>query len=747
MYLFKLEPPPSPLGGNKLGSKRFFGNVINLSKEFQPTKTQYNLLNKGLTFVPTLDLHKNQRLHLQLDLQNYHRRIKLAHYFKNSDQNKLTPFLPKSTWIPPTGAIHDEIHNLIKKDNEFIKRRQKIPPEKPNLSKDEVKALRDLIHNKTIVIKPADKGSSVVIMSRQQYITEALRQLNDDKYYKKLNSPIYPETIPLVKDIIKRLHDKKFINKKQKTYLEGSGNIRERRFYILPKIHKEPEKWNPPFQIPPGRPIVSDCSSETYHTAEFIEFYLNPLSNKHPSYVKDTYHFIELIKKFKIPPNSFFFTFDVDNLYTNIDTQSGLKAIERIFQKYPDKNRPDLEILELLKINLTRNDFVFDSTFYLQLKGTAMGKRFAPSYANIFMACWEEDALNLCPKKPLHYLRYLDDIWGVWTHSREDFELFLKNLNSFDPSIKLKYTINDNTIDFLDTTIYKGSSYTTDHTLDVKVYFKKTDTHALLFKTSFHPRHTYQGLVKSQLLRFHRICSQQDDFWEAVTILFTALRRRGYSRSFLKTCLKGFRQRKERDDDNKKIIPFITTFSSYNNQVNHVIKNNFEKFIQQTDLLTNHKIISAYRRNKNLSDFLVKAKLPSLPLNRTERHPEYFCNVDYIRNQKDGTLFHIPRRFSPRTTNCIYVIFCLKCKKQYIGETKNDIMTRMWQHKYNIQNQKETHTPLVSHFIQHGWTSLRISAIQDNPSWTDLERRKTERRWIYSLNTVEPIGLNQKWVP
>lgn len=34
--------------------------------------------------------------------------------------------------------------------------------------------------------------------------------------------------------------------------------------------------WNPPFQIPPGRPIVSDCSSETHHTAEFIEFYWNP---------------------------------------------------------------------------------------------------------------------------------------------------------------------------------------------------------------------------------------------------------------------------------------------------------------------------------------------------------------------------------------------------------------------------------------------------------------------------------------
>lgn len=741
---FKLHPPQSPVGGDKFDQNNFLGNIINLSRDFRPSKAQCTLLNKGLTFVPTFDLNKNRKLQLQFDIQNYHRKIKLSNYFKNKDQNKLIPFLSKSTWNPPPGAIHDDIHKLIEKDNKVLNSRFKIPKEKANLSNSEIQALKELMHNKTIVIKPADKGCSVVILSRQQYISEALRQLNDNKYYKKLDTPIYPETIPMVRALIKRLYDKKFINKKQKTYLEGDGNTRERRFYMLPKIHKDPWKWNPPFQIPPGRPIVSDCNSETYRSAEFIEFYLNPLSNRHSSYVKDTYHFIELVKKIKITQNSFFFTMDVDNLYTNIDTQSGLKAIRRIFQKYPDKNRPDLEILDLLEINLTRNDFVFDSTYYLQIKGTAMGKKFAPSYANIFMACWEEDALNLCPKKPIHYLRYLDDIWGVWTYSIKDFHKFLNTLNTFDPSITLKHTINTDTIDFLDTTVYKGPAYNINHTLQVKVYFKKTDTHALLYRSSFHPRHTYQGLVKSQLLRFHRICTQKNDFWGAVGILFKALRKRGYSRTFLRKCLKDFKQRSEKY--NGKIIPLITTFSTYNKKINRKIKNNFETLIQQTELLQNHKVISAYRKNKNLSDFLVRAKLPSLPSNQVEHWPNYFCNIDYIRNQKDKTLFHIPNKFSPKSTNCIYVIFCSVCKKQYVGETKNDITKRMWQHKYNILNNKETHTPLVSHFIQHGWQSVQAAVIQNNPSWTDLERKKNERRWIFLLNTIEPTGLNKKWI-
>lgn len=35
----------------------------------------------------------------------------------------------------------------------------------------------------------------------------------------------------------------------------------------------------------------------------------------------------------------------------------------------------------------------------MQIKGTAMGKKFAPAYDNIFMAEWETSALEKCVKK------------------------------------------------------------------------------------------------------------------------------------------------------------------------------------------------------------------------------------------------------------------------------------------------------------------------------------------------------------
>lgn len=716
--------------------------MIVLAKHFKPSRAQLALLNRGLTFIPVVDLYRNQKRQLELDMQNYHRRIKLIAYFRNSGDHKPLPFLPKSLWTPPLDKLPQEVHALVEKDNSDFKRRLRICRERPNLTRGEVMALRQLIHNKNIVIKRADKGSAVVILGRDQYVQEALRQLNDGTYYRKLDGPIYPQTIPLVHNIIHSLYMKKCINKKQERYLMGEVQPRERRFYILPKIHKEREKWNPPFEVPPGRPIVSDCGSDTYYTAEYIDHFLNPLSVKHASYVKDTYHFIEIIKNLQIPPNSLFFTADIDSLYTNIDTKSGLAAVKKFFQKYPNPKRPDKEILQLLEINLTRNDFVFDSKYYLQIKGTAMGKRFAPAYANIFMATWEEEALSKCAEKPLHYLRYLDDIWGVWGGSKEDFDLFINVLDSHDSSIRLKYTLNDKSIDFLDTTVYKGPSYDLDQRLDVKVFFKPTDTHSLLFKTSFHPKHTFRGLVKSQLLRFYRICTQQTDFWTAVRILFGALRKRGYSRSFLRQCLKSFRQ--QQDGNHRAIIPLITTFSSTSGRFHHIIKNNYENIIEGSGVIEDHKVISAYRRNKNLGDFLVRATLKTIQSGLKSR-PNYFCNLRYIRNQTDKTLFFISQKFSPQTINCIYVIFCSKCGKQYVGETKNSLSTRMWQHKYNILHKKEAETPLVQHFLWHGWLAVRMAGIQSNPSWTEYERKKVERKWIFFLNTLHPFGLNKKF--
>lgn len=86
------------------------------------------------------------------------------------------------------------------------------------------------------------------------------------------------------------------MNKKYK-YLIGNLQPRARLFYVLPKIHKYLAKWSRLHIIPPRCPIISDCDSETDHMAEYIDYFWNPLSRKHPSYIEDTYDFIHKISK------------------------------------------------------------------------------------------------------------------------------------------------------------------------------------------------------------------------------------------------------------------------------------------------------------------------------------------------------------------------------------------------------------------------------------------------------------------
>ena len=83
---------------------------------------------------------------------------------------------------------------------------------------------------------------------------------------------------------------------------------------------------------------------------------------------------------------------------------------------------------------LRKNNFEFDGKHFLQKRGTAIGTRMAPAYANIFMHDLES-RLNpkpkpLAPVKPYLWLRYIDDIFMIWTAREEQHQEFLEWLIS-----------------------------------------------------------------------------------------------------------------------------------------------------------------------------------------------------------------------------------------------------------------------------------------------------------------------------
>ena len=62
-----------------------------------------------------------------------------------------------------------------------------------NLNNRERNALQRLKKNRDIIIKPADKGGATVIMDTTEYVKEAMRQLQNEEYYKKVEKDLTAE--------------------------------------------------------------------------------------------------------------------------------------------------------------------------------------------------------------------------------------------------------------------------------------------------------------------------------------------------------------------------------------------------------------------------------------------------------------------------------------------------------------------------------------------------------------------------
>ena len=550
-------------------------------------------------------------------------------------------------------------------------------------------------NNKDIVIKKADKGSATVIMEKSNYLTEGFRQLNNPKFYKKLDAPIYPQTATKIVATLKKMTEERWINEKQFDFLAPPEIPRPRYFYLLPKIHKSHDQWPSPL-MPPGRPIVSDCGSESKNVSKFIEYHLKDKANQHPSYLKDTSDFLSKIKDVDISESDLLITLDVDNMYTNIDPDDGIKAVKEVF----DCSIPLYQyVVELLEISLKSNDFQFNGETYLQICGTAMGRDYAPSFANIFMAKWEKEALDKCLLKPKVFLRYLDDIFIIWQHGRQSFQEFFDNLNSHHPNIKLKSTINDNNIDFLDTTIFKNPSNRTS--LMSKVYFKPTDTHQLLHKNSFHPKHTFSGIIKSQILRFYNISSRKEDFEESVQILFQALQSRHYSKRWLRK-----------------------------------LKNDTVRIIE-----------------RNLEPEEISMPGPSSGGSKPCFGPkcqtcQFVTTCENFSGLEDDIFYSITSNLDCSSRGIIYLASCDLCNKQYVGQTENPLRQRWARHKHDIAN--NIHSNALAkhneeeHQLQSTFHVIPIEKVPHQGS-RELDRKfrlEREQFWIDKLGTFTPHGLN-----
>ena len=135
------------------------------------------------------------------------------------------------------------------------------------------------------------------------------------------------------------------------------------------------------------------------------------------------------------------------------------------------------------------------------------------------MGKFEQDFLLRQHIPPLVWWRYIDDIFLIWPHSREELDSFISRLNQAHNTIKFTSDISETSVNFLDVKISKDIH----GRLTTSLYTKPTDAHLYLHYSSYHPIQQKKSISFSQAVRIRRICSTIESYYEATLILKTNL--------------------------------------------------------------------------------------------------------------------------------------------------------------------------------------------------------------------------------
>ena len=184
---------------------------------------------------------------------------------------------------------------------------------------------------------------------------------------------------------------------------------------------------------------------------KYLDHHLNPLVSFTRSYVKDTNHCLARLGKLgSIPDVAYLCTVDVVGLYPSIPHGEGLEAMREALGRRVNPTVPTDTLAGLASLVLKHNYFEFNNKIYRQKLGMAIGMKFAPAYANLVMSGLEERLLEASADKPLVWMRFIDDVFFIWTHGEEKLKLFINFLNSSHDNIKCTSEYSRETISCLD---------------------------------------------------------------------------------------------------------------------------------------------------------------------------------------------------------------------------------------------------------------------------------------------------------
>ena len=193
-------------------------------------------------------------------------------------------------------------------------------------------------------------------------------------------------------------------------------------------------------------------------------------------------------------------------MFTNIPVS---KTVNLITDLLKQKNIPLVvidEFWDLITQCTKKNLCVFRGTTYVFPDGLPMGGPLSMLLAAVFIDHLETEILRGSPHNNFAYFwaRYVDDILCIWTGSAQAIQLFLHELNEFDPGINFSLEFGDQSINFLDLGIELKELYNL-LTPVFRIYRKDTFTGVSIHSESLHPGCHKHAAINAAINRVLRI--------------------------------------------------------------------------------------------------------------------------------------------------------------------------------------------------------------------------------------------------
>ena len=136
-------------------------------------------------------------------------------------------------------------------------------------------------------------------------------------------------------------------------------------------------------------------------------------------------------------------------------TWESIETMREYLEIRSDKSILSNSLCDFATIILKNEYFENGELKYHQKRDFFVGSKFASPYSNLFMAELGKIIFQNSEVKPFLWLRYLDEIFYIWTQGFQKLNKLFNCVNSLNPTVKFTMNYSTTEINFLGVTVTK----------------------------------------------------------------------------------------------------------------------------------------------------------------------------------------------------------------------------------------------------------------------------------------------------